>query len=405
MFVRRFRLPFALLLAIASPIVAASAQSDSVPAVPKPASKWYERLSLRGYAQVRYNNLFSTNDDLACQQCDRSIGGAGGFFVRRARLVVSGDVHERVSVYIQPDLAQNSNATEFFLQMRDLYGDVWLDGAKTLRIRAGLSKVPWGWENLQSSSQRLPFDRSDPINSGVPGERDLGVSAMWTPSGAKGLFRVLSDSGLKGTGDYGVLALAVYNGQSANRAELNEGRHVAMRATYPFRVLGRQIVEVGAQFYGGQFAIPSSAVTDGVAGAGDHLDERWAVSAVLYPQPFGVQAEWTWGHGPRYDPATDAIGDATLEGGYVQVMARTRVGGTTLTPYVRAQTYDGGKKQELDARSYDVDEVEAGVEWQAVRALELTAAYMFSDRRFEDGAQPDNFQSGSMLRLQAQLNY
>ena len=29
---------------------------------------WYDRISLRGYAQVRYNGLFSTNDKVSCDQ-------------------------------------------------------------------------------------------------------------------------------------------------------------------------------------------------------------------------------------------------------------------------------------------------------------------------------------------------
>jgi len=33
------------------------------------AKKWFERISLRGYAQVRYNRLFETNAKLKCEQC------------------------------------------------------------------------------------------------------------------------------------------------------------------------------------------------------------------------------------------------------------------------------------------------------------------------------------------------
>ena len=77
----------------------------------------------------------------------------------------------------------------------------------------------------------------------------------------------------------------------------------------------------------------------------------------------------------------------------------------TITPYLRAQYYNGGKKQETDARRYRVREYEAGMEWLPVVALELTAAYVVSDRRFEDGANPNNRQRGNLLRLQAQLNY
>ena len=51
--------------------------------------KWYDKISLRGYAQIRYNRLLETNDKLKCEQCDRSWGENGGFFIRRGRLVFS----------------------------------------------------------------------------------------------------------------------------------------------------------------------------------------------------------------------------------------------------------------------------------------------------------------------------
>ena len=71
---------------------------------------------------------------------------------------------------------------ENFGQLRDVYVDWFLDPERRLRLRFGQSKVPFGWENLQSSSNRLPLDRSDAINSGVPGERDVGVNVYYTPT-------------------------------------------------------------------------------------------------------------------------------------------------------------------------------------------------------------------------------
>ncbi len=376
-------------------------QADSAP--PKPL-KWYEKLSLRGYAHVRYNNLFTTNDSVECAQCDRSLGPHNGFSLRRARLVVSGEVHPRVYVYVQPDLAQGVGTDQLILQIRDLYGDVYITKARTLRVRIGQSKVPYGWENLQSSQNRLTFDRDDALVSGVPNERDLGAFLYWVPTSVRQTFRFLVDSGYKGTGDYGLVGFGTYNGQGGNRSEANDDRHVVGRVTYPFKV-GKQYVELGGSYYQGIFTIVSSLRTPGVGGPSDFLDERFAVSAILYPRPIGFQAEWTWGTGPRYNPTTNAIQSDHLEGGYVQLDWRMRVAHRPLTPYVRAQYFDGGKKAELDARSYHVEEIEAGIEWQTFDALELTAAWMVSDRTFEDGVRPDNHQEGSQLRLQAQLNY
>jgi hypothetical protein len=49
--------------------------------------KWFEKIQLRGYAQLRYNRLFETNPALKCDQCDKSLGENGGFFLRRGRLI------------------------------------------------------------------------------------------------------------------------------------------------------------------------------------------------------------------------------------------------------------------------------------------------------------------------------
>ena len=74
-------------------------------------------------------------------------------------------------------------------------------------------------------------------------------------------------------------------------------------------------------------------------------------------------------------------------------------------PFVRYQYYDGGKKHELDARSYVVRDFEVGMEWQPVKQFELVATYTISSRRFEDFVKQDNLQEGSLLRLQAQVNF
>src|SRR3546814_7715735 len=36
-------------------------------------------------------------------------------------------------------------------------------------------------------------------------------------------------------------------------------------------------------------------------------DDRVGIHAMLYPQPFGIQAEWNWGRGPEYDRASQSI--------------------------------------------------------------------------------------------------
>jgi hypothetical protein len=59
----------------------------------------------------------------------------------------------------------------------------------------------------------------------------------------------------------------------------------------------------------------------------------------------------------------------------------------------------------LDARSYSVNELEIGVEWQPIKNFEFVAMYTISKRRFEDAVNPVNLQEGSLLRLQLQANF
>jgi hypothetical protein len=76
-----------------------------------------------------------------------------------------------------------------------------------------------------------------------------------------------------------------------------------------------------------------------------------------------------------------------------------------IIPFARWHYYDGGKKHELDARSYTVNEYEFGIEWQPFKNFEFVAMYTISERRFEDYKLQFNRQKGSLLRLQAQFNF
>jgi len=126
------------------------------------------------------------------------------------------------AVYLSADIQHVISYWQFYLQMRELFGDIYLEKSKNAWVRIGLAKVPYGYENLQSSSQRLPFDRDDAINSGVPGERDLGAFFIWGTSKAHRTLRAMADSGYKGEGDFGIFAIGVYNGQGANKPEAND---------------------------------------------------------------------------------------------------------------------------------------------------------------------------------------
>ncbi|HYG19293.1 MAG TPA: porin [Ohtaekwangia sp.] len=380
-------------------------KTDTIPAAQQ-RTPWYKKINIRGYAQLRYNKLLETNPELKCEQCDKSWGGENGFFFRRIRIILYGQVHERVYFYIQPDFASSPGSGALnFGQIRDAYFDVGLDKANTFRIRIGQSKVPFGFENLQSSQNRLPLDRNDALNSAVANERDLGMFFYWAPSKIRERFSYLVSSGLKGSGDYGIVGFGLYNGQTANRNDENGDPHVVARISYPLQLGRKQIIEPGLQAFRGKSVV--SAVTAGVAGkeSFEYLDQRAAASIVVYPQPFGFSAEYNVGTGPEYNPTTNTIEQRNLKGGYAMASYFLDIKDQVLIPFVRYQYYNGGKKHEPDARSYHVKELEIGAEWQLFKNFEMVAMYTISERRFEDGGKPDNFQKGRLLRLQFQLNF
>jgi hypothetical protein len=344
--------------------------------------------------------MFSTNDKVSCDQCDKSWGTTStaidaksnnGFFIRRARIIFSGQVHPNVYVYIQPDFASSpSSGVNNFAQFRDAYADISFDKKREFRVRLGQSKVPYGFENLQSSQNRLTLDRNDAFNSAVANERDLGAFFYWAPEKIRERFAMLVKEGYKGSGDYGVFAFGVYNGQTANKSEANRNLHVVSRVTYPF-LIGNQIIEPGIQAYTGKWAF-TNELSSGVTTPNkiNTVDQRVGASFIMYPKPFGIQTEYNIGKGPRYDKITNSWDLPKHH---------------YLYPFAKFQYYNGGKKFEKDSRSYVVRDYELGLEWQPFKAFEIVAEWVIADRTFEDSVLKNNRQRGNLLRIQAQFNF
>jgi len=377
-------------------VARADDRPPGAPAAGSEASKpWYERLHIRGYTQIRYNRIGASNPHLKNDQGDKSIGADGGIFFRRMRLIIFGDLASFMSIYLQPDFASAIGEQLNVGIVRDWYTDIFLDDKKEFRIRAGQSKVPYGFELMQSSQNRLPFDRSDALNSAFVNERDIGAHFQFAPASVRKRFRHLVDDGLKGSGDYGMVSVGVINGQPLNSKERNDNKHFVARVTYPFQI-GSQTLELAAGGYTGLF-VPSKG--EGITARKEYRDLRFHGTIHLYPQPIGFQVEYNAGVGPELDGKT--IREKPLDGGYAMTMVRipTKDYGI-FTPYVRVHRYDGGKKFETNAPRHEVREINAGLEWQYKKWLEVTAEYMETSRTVNLKEE-----SGRLLRLQLQFNY
>lgn len=384
----------------------------------------------RGYVQARHSTIVSGDKGIDLWT-DRSVGDSNSlsnsdnFIIRRGRLVFSGDVGERFSYYIQPDFASSAGTTGNVLQLRDAYGDISVDKQRVHRFRVGQSKVPYGFENLQSSQNRLTLDRADAMNSAVRDERDTGVFYYYTPVDTQKLFSEISKAGLKHTGNYGMFGLGLYNGQGANRRDTNDGLHTVARFTFPMKMESGQFYEFGVQGYSGKFVpvrggFQASSTSGSVSVANPQSDprlldgfkdQRIGVSAIMYPQPFGLQAEWNWGKSPGLEKDTRMIDERNIHGGYLQAMYlhKTAAYGNVL-PFVKWQYFDGFNKAETNAPKNEVNDWEIGVEWQLNKEVELTAVYHIMDRNnLITGNRPGredyaNFTSDA-LRLQVQYNF
>jgi hypothetical protein len=403
-------------------LVSAPPAPESIPlaaATPKPKREaWYEKLRLRGYTQMRFNQIVSGDADAPAGVSrlrsihDSGVNGDSNFTFRRMRLVLQGDLNEHVSLYFQPDFAAAvSNQSvgerrEGTVSLRDMYADVFPTGDKAFRIRLGQSKVPYGWENMQSSSNRLALDRTDAINSAASGERDLGIVAYYTPPRVQAIWDRLADDGQKLFGNYGAFGFGVFNGQGLNRTETDNDLMAVALATWPFELdglgLNGQVFEIGGSVM--RNTIRPEIRTGGVSPVG-FKDNRVNLHAILYPQPFGVQAEWNWGTGPEFIPATGRIEERPVDGGYVQVMAKidqTPIG--TIHPFARWQYYRGGFKAAINAPRLETEELELGLEFQIDPALEITTTYGWASRKEADERRFGQAE-GQILRVQAQWNY
>ena len=402
------------------------------------------KMNIRGYLQVRNTTMLGGQEDGVNLWSDRSVGNNKSFadkdknfIIRRARVIISGSAGDRLDYYIQPDFGSGATSSGNYnvAQLRDFYGDLNITKDKVHRVRVGQSKVPYGFENLQSSQNRLALDRADAFNSAVRDERDLGAFYYYTPDNIQKLFKEIADGGLKHSGNYGMFALGAYNGQGANQYEQNSNYHVVARASYPWKTESGQIYEAGIQGYKGKYVRTASAyrrngaatttitgstisqtVTSLQAGNIDGFkDERVGVSFMMYPMPFGLQGEWNWGKTPGLDMVDNQIQNKKLDGGYVQAMYKidhVKIGDTdgTVIPFVRWQYFDGFNKAETNSPQNKVNDWEAGAEWQIAPEVELVAYYHHMNRSNIVTGATGSFNDyakfkAEALRVQLQYNF
>ena len=380
----------------------------------KEKSKWYDRFNLGGYAQFRVTALLDPEASQLNVPNDPTVNPQQLFLLRRGRIRMSGDVSQHLFVYAQVDFTGSVGGSgSFGVQNRDLYADIFPVESHDYRFRVGQSKIPYGWVNLQSSQNRAPMERPDAINSAAEGERDLGAFFMWAPEEIRRRYKELVQSGLRGSGDYGLVAFGAYNGQGPNKPDLNGTPYWLGRASYPFKLNSGQFVEVGLQGYLGQF-VPSVQTVTNQSGArvtpsfeSDGVtDRRVAASAVWYPQPFGIETEWNIGQGPTLSDTFATIAPDSLWGGHIQFSYRVQPGRGELFPYVRWNLYEGGRKFGVNSPYETVNELDLGFEYAPWPEVEFSVQYTYTFKRTNTSVAPyETAEDADRVEFQVQWNF
>jgi len=384
--------------------------------------RWYERIRINGYVQMRY----ALNDNGKCDislSDSRACTNPQEIYFRRIRMVFSGQISERLFFYLQPAMEGDGFNTGNSFNLVDAFADYMLTTDRQHRLRFGLHRVLNSFDTFRTSSQRQELDRHESIQSGAPGERDLGVSYYWTSKIAQERFQALTQYH-NGPGDYGNFGIMVYNGQGRNRPEANAAKGVSARLAHPFELPNGRLVEIGAHAYYNQFVAQSSgAVVIGgpnstantrcyqnLRGNGgcQVLDERVNFYLWTPPQPWGIMAEYTFGTGPERD-ATGILKPQSLRGGYVQGNYTWRYSYTgLLTPYVRWGEYYGGNKNSQGV-AYLTRNVNVGLVWEPDTHWRFVAEYLFkhgNNQQSNGGplafGQPQDLFNADIVRFQVQ---
>jgi len=380
--------------------------------------RWFERINVNGYSQFRYTTKSSNRLDNP-QGESFSNGHDQEFFFRRIRLVFEGQVSDRIGFFMQFANEGNGFQTNNN-ELVDMYGDYYLSLNKVHRIRFGLQRVPNAFDTYRSSSQRQELDRAESVQSGAPGERDLGFSYFWSPKIAQERFTRLATYH-NGPGDYGVFQIMVYNGQGRSQVELNKNKHIGAKLAWPWELPNGRLVETGIMGFMGRYTVNNTAplssttavtrcytnsVENGNGATNGCAVDEHRVTAYIWtpPQPWGFMGEGVIGRGPERN-AQGIVQQSALYGGYAQVNYSYRYSDTgMLIPYVRYGYYNGGFKNNTAAAA-DNSILYVGMVWEPDTHLRLVTEWMNESRLTQVGMvarQPQDRINGNMLRFQVQ---
>src|SRR3970282_2271054 len=166
-------------------------------------------------------------------------------------MVFQGQISDRLAFYFQPAFEGTGQALSN-LEIVDAFADFFITKNKEHRIRFGQHRAPNAFDTYRSSSNRQELDRHESVQSGMLGERDLGLAYYWSPKVSQERYAQLATYH-NGPGDYGDFGIMVWNGQTRNKPERNYDKHVGIRLAHPFELPDGRLLEAGMFAFRGQY--------------------------------------------------------------------------------------------------------------------------------------------------------
>jgi phosphate-selective porin OprO/OprP len=203
---------------------------------------------LSGYGQLQWSSL----------------PGAGSTFqLRRERIVVSGDEGKLANFRVEVEASRTPSLLDSYVR---------LNFSPYAKLTFGQFKVPFSQESLRFASTLLTVERSQVVNSLVPG-RDNGSNGRDIGVQLGGSYNFSETAGV----DY---AVAVLNGATVDRKDDNNRKDFAGRlAVRPLRGLS-----VAGDYY------------NGALGANEVPRARQGAEIAYTYRPLTLMGEFIWGH-------------------------------------------------------------------------------------------------------------
>lgn len=216
------------------------------------------QLTVGGYSQL--NAEFGDAPDARWTAADTR----DRFLVRRARIGLQGSYKEPLSFKVEADFGNNGigGKTGYSAQITDAYATYAFK--RSLSVRAGQFKTPFGYEQLMADTRTLLIERSLP-NDRLTLSRQIGAGAFGDLAGG----RLSYSTGL-------------YNGNGTNNGTNDNDNFLAVA-----RVQGVVVKSANVTLTAGVNGFTTNA--QGTSFTGDR--DGWAVDAQVVSGPVEFQAE------------------------------------------------------------------------------------------------------------------